>query len=89
MDILDQSFDAAVEIVNNLKKKPSDEELLEIYGLFKQSKFGDNNETKPNFLNFKGCAKWEAWNKLKGKTQIEAKQLYITKATSLFNEYGK
>jgi diazepam-binding inhibitor (GABA receptor modulating acyl-CoA-binding protein) len=49
----------------------TDDELLQIYSLFKQGSVGDNNTDKPGMLDFKGKAKWEAWNKLKGKKSKE------------------
>lgn len=88
MEVLDKSFESAIQIVNNLKKTPSNEELLLIYALYKQGKFGDNNTTQPGFLDFKGAKKWEAWNNLKGKPQNEAKQSYVSLAMELFKKYG-
>ena len=38
-----QKFDKAAEEVKNLTKKPTDEEMLEIYALFKQGTVGDVN----------------------------------------------
>ena len=49
--------------------KMSDDELLQIYSLFKQGSVGDNTTAKPGMLDFKGKAKWEAWNGQKGKSQ--------------------
>lgn len=89
MDVLDKSFESAIQIVNNLKVKPNDNELLTVYGLFKQSKFGDNNTDKPGFFDFKGCKKWDAWESQKGKSQNEAKQQYINLSMELFKTYGK
>ncbi len=89
MDVLNQSFESAIQIVNNLKKKPSNEDLLIIYGLFKQAKFGDNNEPQPGFLDFKGSKKWEAWNNNKGTSENDAKQRYINKAMELFKTHGQ
>ncbi|VDN51752.1 unnamed protein product [Dracunculus medinensis] len=59
-------FDKCVEVVKNLKKKPNDDELLELYALYKQALFGDNTTVKPGLIDFKGCAKWNAWTKKKG-----------------------
>ena len=42
-----KDFDNAVETVNNLTSKPSDETLLILYGLFKQATVGDCNTTRP------------------------------------------
>jgi len=88
MDVLEQSFLKSIEIVNNLKKTPSKEELLIIYSLFKQSKFGNNTLEQPSFLYIKERAKWEAWNKLNNMNQNEAKQQYITLAVNLFKKYN-
>ncbi|CAH1984059.1 unnamed protein product [Acanthoscelides obtectus] len=40
---LDEKFNKAAEDVKNLKSKPSDTDLLEIYALFKQGSVGDVN----------------------------------------------
>ena len=41
--MLHQNFLKAVDIINNLKNRPTDNELLKLYGLFKQANIGDNN----------------------------------------------
>ena len=38
-----QTFEEAAEAVKNLPKKPTDDELLELYALFKQATVGDVN----------------------------------------------
>lgn len=43
---------------------------------------------KPGFLDFKGKAKWEAWNKLKGTSTADAQTAYITKVKSLIGSLG-
>lgn len=43
---------------------------------------------KPGFLDFKGKAKWEAWNKIKGMTTADAQTAYITKVKSLIASLG-
>lgn len=53
----------------NANVKMTDDELLQIYSLYKQGTVGDNTTDKPGMLDFKGKAKWEAWNKLKGTKQ--------------------
>ena len=89
MDVLEKNFQSAIEIVNNLKKKPSNEDLLIIYGLFKQAKFGNNEDPQPGFFDFKGSKKWEAWNNNKDMSQDDAKQNYINKAMELFKTHGQ
>ncbi|EEB19329.1 acyl-CoA-binding protein, putative, partial [Pediculus humanus corporis] len=81
-------FEAAAEKVKTLTKKPTDSELLDLYALFKQGSIGDNETSKPSFLDMKGKYKWEAWTKVKGKTQDEAKDEYIKLVDDLFTKYS-
>ncbi|KAF7992181.1 hypothetical protein HCN44_001506 [Aphidius gifuensis] len=85
---LEENFQKAAEDVKNLKGKPSDEDLLEIYGYYKQATIGDCNTDKPGFFDMKGKAKWEAWNKLKGSSQDDSKEKYIAKVKSLIESLG-
>lgn len=39
-------------------------------------------------LDMKGKYKWEAWSKLKGKSQDEAKEEYIKLAEQLIAKYS-
>lgn len=38
-----KKFEEAAESVKNLKKRPTDNELLELYGYYKQATIGDCN----------------------------------------------
>lgn len=44
---------------------------------------------RPGMLDFKGKAKWDAWNGKKGMSQEEAKKLYIEKVQALIASIGK
>jgi diazepam-binding inhibitor (GABA receptor modulator, acyl-CoA-binding protein) len=55
----------------------SNEKKLEIYSLYKQGMIGDCNTDKPGMLDFKGKAKWEAWNARKGTSKEDAQKAYI------------
>jgi diazepam-binding inhibitor (GABA receptor modulating acyl-CoA-binding protein) len=56
----------------------SNENLLKLYSLFKQATEGDVNIEKPtNMFDFKGIAKFNAWEALKGISKEEAMQLYV------------
>ncbi|XP_030555013.1 acyl-CoA-binding protein [Drosophila novamexicana] len=83
-----QEFNQAAEDVKNLNSTPADSDLLELYGLFKQANVGDCNTDKPGFLDFKGKSKWEAWNKLKGMSNADARTAYIAKVKSLIAAVG-
>jgi diazepam-binding inhibitor (GABA receptor modulating acyl-CoA-binding protein) len=45
-------------------------------------------ERPGGLLDFKGKAKWDAWNGKKGTSQDEAKGAYIAKAQLLIEAYG-
>ncbi|XP_068147440.1 putative acyl-CoA-binding protein [Drosophila tropicalis] len=83
-----QEFNQAAEDVKNLNTTPADNDLLELYSLYKQATVGDCNTDKPGFLDFKGKAKWEAWNNRKGLSNDEAKAAYISKVKALIAAVG-
>ncbi|XP_053733135.1 acyl-CoA-binding protein [Synchiropus splendidus] len=85
---LEAQFKAAAEEVKQLKAKPSDAEMLLVYALFKQVSVGDVNTARPGMLDFTGKAKWDAWEKQKGKSKEEAMNEYITLVGELKQKYG-
>lgn len=86
---LDERFNKAAEEVKELSSQPSDADLLELYSLFKQGTVGDCNTSRPGMLDFKGKAKWDAWDGKKGMSQDTAKQQYIQKVEELISAIGK
>ncbi|XP_045730323.1 acyl-CoA-binding domain-containing protein 7 isoform X5 [Mirounga angustirostris] len=88
MSSLQADFDRIAEDVRKLKTRPDDEELKELYGLYKQSVVGDINIECPGMLDLKGKAKWEAWNLQKGRLKEDAMSAYISKAKKLIEKYG-
>ncbi|XP_042333108.1 acyl-CoA-binding domain-containing protein 7 [Sceloporus undulatus] len=85
---LQADFDSAAEKVKKLKTKPTDDELGELYGFYKQATVGDINIESPGMLDLKGKAKWEAWNRKKGVSKEEAMKAYISKANGMIEKYG-
>uniref|UniRef100_A0A8C4QLE7 Acyl-CoA-binding protein n=1 Tax=Eptatretus burgeri TaxID=7764 RepID=A0A8C4QLE7_EPTBU len=83
----DVAFDKAAKEVKNLKVKPTDTEMLEIYCLFKQATVGDVNTERPGMLDFKGKAKWDSWEAKKGMSKEDAMKAYITKVEELKAKY--
>jgi len=79
---------AAEDISNNVNKTLSDDELKEVYALYKQATIGDVNTSRPGMLDFKGKAKWDAWNGKKGMDQTEAKEKYIALVAQLKAKHG-
>jgi len=80
---LDAQFTAAAEAVKKFTKDPGNDAKLCIYALFKQANVGDCNTSRPGMLDMAGRAKWDAWNKLKGKSQEDAKKEYVAKVEEL------
>lgn len=66
---LEQEFQKAADDVKNLKARPTDQELLEVYALFKQATVGDNEQPKPSMFALKEKAKHEFWLKKKGESR--------------------
>lgn len=88
IDNLDYIFNKAQKNIRNLLSRPTDDELLLIYGLFKQATIGDNYNSKPSPLWFKEMKKWEAWNNQRDKPQDTAKQEYILAVDFLIDKYN-
>ncbi len=83
MSDLDAQFVQAQADVKELPERPDNDTMLELYSLFKQGSVGDVEGDKPGFFDFVGVAKYEAWEKLQGVSQDEAKQKYIDLVTRL------
>ncbi|XP_053289022.1 acyl-CoA-binding protein homolog isoform X2 [Pleuronectes platessa] len=79
-------FEQMAEDVKKVKTKPSDQELLELYGLYKQSTVGDVNIDQPGMFDMKGKAKWNAWNSRKGMSKDDAMSAYITIAKGIISK---
>uniref|UniRef100_A0A0D9RVJ2 Acyl-CoA-binding protein n=1 Tax=Chlorocebus sabaeus TaxID=60711 RepID=A0A0D9RVJ2_CHLSB len=76
-------FEKAAEEVKHLKTKPADDEMLFIYGRYKQATVGDINTERPGMLDFTGKAKWDAWNELKGPILSSASRQALSSRGSL------
>ena len=80
---LNEKFTRAVDEVHNLDTRPSNENLLKLYGLYKQATEGDVLGDRPGGFDFKAIAKYDSWSSLKGQTKEEAMQDYIDLVASL------
>jgi acyl-CoA-binding protein len=77
MSDLKSQFEAAAEAVKTLPERPENDMLLKLYALYKQGSEGDVSGAKPGFFDFKGSAKYEAWEKLKGTASEKAMEDYV------------
>ena len=82
-----EDFNAAAARSKELTRRPANEELLDLYALFKQATSGDNSEERPGGFDFKAIAKHDAWVSKKGKTKDEAMQEYVALVNNLHQQY--
>jgi len=54
-----------------------------LYALYKQASEGNVSGDRPGGFDFKGMAKYDAWEAVKGKTAEVAKQEYVNLVNSL------
>eukprot|EP00439_Symbiodinium_sp_Y106_P041354 s1098_g5.t1 len=73
-------FNEASELISKgkpTKGSATNDDKLKLYGLFKQAKEGDNTASAPWSVQWETKAKWEAWEKNKGKSKEAAMNEYI------------
>jgi len=84
----DDGFVAAQERVKTLKRRPGNEELLALYGLYKQATEGDVAGSRPGVFDPKGRAKFDAWSARKGTAAADARQAYVALVVELEKKHG-
>uniref|UniRef100_A0A673MH72 Acyl-CoA binding domain containing 7 n=1 Tax=Sinocyclocheilus rhinocerous TaxID=307959 RepID=A0A673MH72_9TELE len=82
-------FEQYAENVKKVKTRPTDQELLDLYGLYKQAIVGDINTDKPGITDLKGKAKWESsLFSPTGMSNDDAMNAYISLAKEAIEKYG-
>lgn len=84
---LPDDFAKAQLDVKTLTKRPSNDDMLALYSLFKQASDGDVKGSRPGMLDMVGRAKYDAWAKLKGTAKDAAMQKYIDKVAALLKTH--
>ena len=74
--VLKIKFKRASKKVWDLSEKPSNNQLLELYALFKQATEGDCQGRASGGM--KERAKWKAWNAISGMSESEAMERYCS-----------
>lgn len=87
MAVIDD-FNSAVSKSKELTKRPSNEELLDLYALFKQATEGDVSGERPGGFDFKAIAKFDAWTSKKGMAKEQAMQDYVNLVSKLQQSYS-
>lgn len=85
---LNQEFEKAVARSKELTKRPSNEELLTLYALYKQASEGDVSGDRPGGFDFKAIAKYDAWAEQEGKSRESAMDEYIRFVQKLHEQYA-
>ena len=83
-----QQFKEAALRVEKLSARPSNEQLLDLYGLYKQATEGDVSGSRPGMFDLKGRAKFDAWAKRKGTSKDDAMKKYVALVDKLAAELG-
>jgi diazepam-binding inhibitor (GABA receptor modulating acyl-CoA-binding protein) len=83
MTEVNSRFEWAGIAAKSLPQRPDNDTLLQLYALFKQGSAGDVSGDKPGLFDFVAAAKHEAWERLKGLSQDDAKNQYIDLVSKL------
>lgn len=81
-----EEFENAVVRSKELTTRPSNEDLLKLYSLYKQASEGDVTGERPGGFDFKGAAKYDAWQSIKGLASEDAMVQYITLVNQLHSK---
>jgi acyl-CoA-binding protein len=85
--LADQFKDAKAR-VEKLPSRPSNDQLLGLYGAYKQATEGDVSGARPGLLDLKGRAKYDAWAKRKGASKDDAMKKYVALVDELESGLG-
>ena len=88
MSKFQKEFEIYSQSIKALKTKPTDDELLNLYGLYKQATEGNCNTSQPWVFQIKEYSKWNAWTKRKDMNNLDATKRYINVAKNLIEKYG-
>lgn len=83
MTKINSRFEQASIAAKSLPERPDNDTMLQLYALFKQGSSGDVSGDKPGMFDFVGVAKYEAWKRIKGLSQDDAKTQYIELVSKL------
>ncbi|CAL8144117.1 unnamed protein product [Orchesella dallaii] len=93
-EILQILFDEAANVVQHYatagpsssnSSKPTDSQLLDLYGLYKVAMTGSCNEPQPGIFNMRARSKWNAWKNKSHLTQMDAMQEYVSQVMEIYS----
>ena len=80
---LREAFQASAKLIKTKLGPISNEDLLTLYGLYKQITQGDCNEVQPWSVQIQARQKWDAWFKCRNMEKGGAMKKYIDKVNEL------
>ena len=83
---LNQRFQDSSALIKTKETLTSNEDLLILYGLYKQSHYGNCDTPQPWSTQVVERARWDAWFKYHGMDRNVAMEKYIEKVNELMNE---
>lgn len=86
MKSIDEKFKQAVENVKDLPKRPDNETLLQLYGLYKQVTIGNINIAQPWAIQVEKRAKWDSWKLFENMDKSKAMARYVEIVENLIKE---
>ncbi len=84
----EEKFEDAQARLKKLTERPSNEEFLDLYGLFKQATEGDNTTKKPGMFDMKGQFKWKSWKGKEGISKEDSIEKYVALVDTLLGKYA-
>jgi carboxylesterase len=81
-------FNEAKARVEKLARRPSNDQLLDLYAFYKQATEGDVSGSRPGVFDLKGRAKYDAWAGRKGLSKNDAMKRYAALVEKLEAEVG-
>jgi acyl-CoA-binding protein len=85
---LGDQFKDAKARVERLSARPSNDRLLDLYGLYKQATEGDVSGSRPGLLDLRGRAKYDAWAKRSALSKDDAMKKYVALVAALAADLG-
>ena len=82
---LEEEFRQSASRIKSRDTMPSDEDLLILYGLYKQATQGDCMIPQPWSIQLAARARWDAWFKNCGMYRETAMKKYIEKVNELLD----
>ena len=83
---MEEKFNEQAKLIKNKKTPTSNQDLLILYGLYKQVTVGNCNIVQPWTVQIEQYARWKAWYNYYGMNREMAMRQYIEKVDEVMRE---